>query len=309
MTYFVVQVRSGTEIEVKDMLNNALNRVGDSMVKAIYAMETFTEIIRDGNTAVDLSELNSEDISEHLYVKRIQAGLNNLRIACDKLKEYKDANSLALLETYKYNIRELSKDLREVRKNTKKISSVISGYILVELNVDFYYFPDNLWHLVKSVPNVTGIPSKYNVPQEEVDAFFQQVDITPEVEIQFEELLSSEESVEVRNEILHEANKVIGSDEEKVLLEKIDIIATDVVESINEMKSDINSSNPIKRNVERCKAYIRRKRQTVVMPLDIFLNLYNDIEVQTFFPAQSSFEFLKRFRSILCRHNKMVSME
>ncbi|QUW23416.1 hypothetical protein JSQ81_07795 [Sporosarcina sp. Marseille-Q4063] len=309
MTYFVVQVRSGTEIEVKDMLNNVLNRVGDSMVKAIYAMETFTEIIRDGNTAVDLSELNSEDISEHLYVKRIQAGLNNLRIACDKLKEYKDANSLALLETYKDSIRGLSKELREVRMNTKKISSVISGYILVELNVDFYYFPDNLWHLVKSVPNVTGIPSKYNVPQEEVDAFFQQVDTTPEVEMQFEELLSSEEAVEVRNEILYEANKVIGTDEEKVLLEKIDIIATDVVESINEMKNDINSSNSIKRNVERCKAYIRRKRQTVVVPLDIFLNLYNDIEVQSLFPAQSSFEFFKRFISILCGHDKMVSME
>ncbi|PID03803.1 hypothetical protein CSV67_03955 [Sporosarcina sp. P2] len=309
MAYFVVQVRSGAEIEVKEMLNTVLNRVGDSMVKAIYAMETFTEIIREDNTAVDLSELNSDDISEHLYVKRIQAALNNLRIACDKLKEYNDANSLVLLETYKDSIRELSKDLREVRKNTKKISSVISGYILVELNVDFYYFPDNLWHLVKSVPNVTGIPSKYNVPQEEVDAFFQQVDITPEVEMQFEELLSSDEVVEIRNEILHEANKVVGTVEEKVLLEKIDVIATKVVESVNEMKNDIVSSNPIMRNVERCKAFIRRKRQTVVMPKDIFLNLYNDIEVQSFFPAQSSFEFLKRFRSIFCRHDNMVSME
>lgn len=309
MTYFVVQVRSGAEIEVKEMLNTVLNSAGDSIVKAIYAMETFTEIIRDGNTAVDLSELNTNDISEHLYVKRIQAGLNNLRIACDKLKEYKDANSLALLNTYKDSICELSKDLREARKNTKKISSVISGYILVELNVDFYYFPDNLWHLVKSVPNVTGIPSKYDVPQEEIDAFFQQVDITPEVEMQFEELLSNEEVVEARNEILHEANKVVGTGEEKVLLEQIDIIATKVVESVNEMKNDIDSSNPIMRNVERCKAYIRRKRETVVMPKDIFLNLYNDIEVQSFFPAQSSFEFLKRFRSILCRHDKMVSME
>ncbi|WP_203249280.1 transcription termination/antitermination NusG family protein [Sporosarcina beigongshangi] len=309
MTYFVVQVRSGAEIEVKEMLNTVLNRAGDSMVKAIYAMETFTEIIRDDNTAVDLSELNTNDISEHLYVKRIQAGLNNLRIACDKLKEYKDANSLVLLETYKDSIRELSKDLREVRKNTKKISSVISGYILVELNVDFYYFPDNLWHLVKSVPNVTGIPSKYNVPQEEIDAFFQQIDITPEVEMQFEEILSSDAFVEARNEILHEANKVVGTVEEKVLLEKIDIIATKVVDSVNEMKSDIDSSNPIMRNVERCKAFIRRKRQTVVIPMDLFLALYNEIEIQNLIPAQSSFAFLKRFRSILYKDDKMVSLE
>ena len=75
----------------------------------------------------------------------------------------------------------------------------------MELNVNFHYFPDNLWHLVKSVPNVTGIPSKYNIPQEEVDAFFQQVDVTPEVELQFEELLLSEEVVEARNELLHAA--------------------------------------------------------------------------------------------------------
>ena len=39
---------------------------------------------------------------------------------------------------------------------------------------------------MKSVPDVTGIPSKYNIPQEEVDAFFQQEDVTPEVELQFE---------------------------------------------------------------------------------------------------------------------------
>jgi len=309
MTYFVVQVRSGAEIEVKEMLNTVLNRAGDSMVKALYAMETFTEIIRDDNIAVDLSELNANDISEHLYVKRIQAGLNNLRIAYDKLKEYKDAKSLTLLDTYKDSIRDLSRQLREVRKNTKKISSVISGYILVELNVDFYYFPDNLWHLVKSVSKVTGIPSKFNVPQEEIDAFFRQVDITPEVEIQFEELLSSEEVVTVRNELLYEANKVVGTVEEKVLLEQIDIIATKVVESINEMKNHIDSTNPILSILERCKAFIRRKRQTVVMPKDIFLNLYNDIEVQSFFPAQSYFEFLKRFRSILCRDDKMVSIE
>ena len=59
------------------------------------------------NTSVDLSALNTEDISDHLYVKRIQAGLNNLRTACDNLKVYKDANSLALLDSYKDSIREL----------------------------------------------------------------------------------------------------------------------------------------------------------------------------------------------------------
>lgn len=44
-------------------------------------METFTEFSRDGKIDIDLSE--------HLYVKRIQSSLNNLRFACDKLKQYK----------------------------------------------------------------------------------------------------------------------------------------------------------------------------------------------------------------------------
>ena len=36
-----------------------------------------------------ISELNPNDLSEHLYVRRIQSSLNNLRFACDKLKQYK----------------------------------------------------------------------------------------------------------------------------------------------------------------------------------------------------------------------------
>lgn len=34
-------------------------------------METFTEFSRDGKIDIELSELNPNDISEHLYVKRI----------------------------------------------------------------------------------------------------------------------------------------------------------------------------------------------------------------------------------------------
>ena len=63
--------------------------------------------------------------------------------------------------------------------------------------------------------------------------------------------LPSEEVVELRNETLNEANKVIGMVEEKVLFEQIGIISTKVVESINEMKNDIDFTNPISSIVER----------------------------------------------------------
>ncbi|MFC5591711.1 transcription termination/antitermination NusG family protein [Sporosarcina soli] len=309
MAFFVIQVRTGAEIEAKEMLKNVLLRSGDLMVKAIYAMETFTEIIREDNTSIDLSALNTGDITDHLYVKRIQAGLNNLRTAYDNLKVYKDVNSLALLDSYKESILNLAKELRGARKETKKISSVLSGYILIELNMNFHYFPDNLWHLVKSVPKVTGIPSKYNIPQEEVEVFFQQVDVTPEVEMQFEELLMNEEVTVAKNELLHAANDVVGTPEEKELLEQLDTLDTPIVNSIEEIKNSVNSSNPLKRMVERCKAFVMKKRQTVVVPNALFLNLFPEIELQYPLPTPSTRDFLKRLNAILCPRDKVVSLE
>jgi|GEM_PF-5630613 len=47
-------------------------------------METFSEFSRDGKIDIDLSKLNPNDSSEHLYVKRIQSSLKNLRFACDQ---------------------------------------------------------------------------------------------------------------------------------------------------------------------------------------------------------------------------------
>lgn len=309
MAYFVVQVRSGKEIEVKEMLKAVLLRTGESMVKAIYAMETFTEVVRNEHDMIDLSALQTEDISDHLYMKRIQAGLSNLRVACDNLKVYEDANSLNLLNSYKENIRELSTELREARKGTRKISSVLSGYILVELNVNFHYFPDNLWHLVKSIPNVAGIPSKYNIPQEEVDAFFTQVDVTPEVEMQLDELLSNEEIHDMKKEMLHEANKVIGTEEEGELLESIDSLETTLSGSLNEMKATIETSSPIRSLVERCKVFVRRKRQSVVMPSTLFKGIYNEIELHDLFPTTRADDFLHRLKDWINRHSSEVKME
>lgn len=292
MAYFVIQVRSGKEIEAKEMLKSVLLRSGDSMVKTIYAMETFTEIVRMDDASVDLSELKTEDISDHLYVKRIQAGLSNLRTACNNLKEYKDVNSLALLADYKDSIRELSQQLRAARNESKKISSVISGYILIELNVDFHYFPDNLWHLVKSIPNVTGIPSKHNIPQEEVDAFFHQIDVTPEVELQFEELLSSDEIMAAKGE----------------LIENIELVESTLFDSVADMILKTDSTGPIKSLLERCKVFVRRKRQTIIMPSKLFLNLYNEIEMQGLFLAPSTFDFLQRIKIWMYQQN-MVRIE
>ena len=80
---------------------------------------------------------------------------------------------------------------------------------------------------------------------------FKQVDVTPEVELQFEELLLNEEVVEVAgSELLHAANDVVGTLEEKELLERLDTLDTPLVDSIEEMKNSVDCSNPFKRMVE-----------------------------------------------------------
>ena len=47
--FLVEQVRTGTEIETKEMLKVALDKFGNMDVKAIYTMETYTEVINEGN--------------------------------------------------------------------------------------------------------------------------------------------------------------------------------------------------------------------------------------------------------------------
>ena len=51
--------------------------------------------------------------------------------------------------------------------------------------------------------------------------------------------------------------------------------------------------------VDRCKAFIHRKRQKIVMPSTLFLNLYNEIEMQSLFLTPSTIDFILRFKKLV----------
>lgn len=271
-SFFVVQVQTGFEIEAKEFIQVTLDRLKNNSVKTIYAMETFTQISDD---ALDFSELNPEKISEHLYAKKIQASLTSLRNSYDDLKESNTEGTHDLLESYRESIRELTKQLREIRLNTKKVSSLLKGYILIELKDDVFTIPAELWHIIKSVPKVIGFPSKNNVPQEEIDFFFENIDLTPRVEVELDEILTFEEKIEAEAELIQKANKeeVTGTSIEKEILNELDKLQVIDTEEIVEENIEHLSADE-KKLFRNFKVEKTKNKEKVSMSAKLFTTLF-----------------------------------
>lgn len=271
-SFFVVQVQTGFEIETKEFIQVTLDRLKNNSVKTIYAMETFTQISDD---ALDFSELNPEKISEHLYAKKIQASLTSLRNSYDDLKESNTEGTHDLLESYRESIRELTKQLREIRLNTKKVSSLLKGYILIELKDDVFTIPAELWHIIKSVPKVIGFPSKNNVPQEEIDFFFENIDLTPRVEVELDEILTFEEKIEAEAELIQKANKeeVTGTSIEKEILNELDKLQVIDTEEIVEENIEHLSADE-KKLFRNFKVEKTKNKEKVSMSAKLFTTLF-----------------------------------
>lgn len=311
-SFFVVQVRTGSELEAKEMLKTVLDRAGNYDVRAIYAMETYTEVINVANTVSEITALDEYEISDYLHIKRIQSFITNLRTSYDRLKGNMDEDSASLLESYRTQIRSLTKMLQNARKNTSKVSSLLKGYILIETSANYSFLPNELWHLIKSVPKVVAIPSKYNVPIEEIKSFFENVDMTPQIEMEFESLLSSVEDIEdVKNELLHEANQVVGTEEEKELIRKIDSLCNSLAENIDEMMEEVIQHENVQQPTQQLldllssvKFFFHKKRERVRMPLTLFNLLYPEREEQITLPFNRNI-FLSKLRNFI--HNNFRS--
>lgn len=232
MSYFVIKVKTGTELLVKEMLQQVLSKktIENVTVKGIYAMETFTQLVHNESETLEIQNLQNSDITSFLHLKRLQAGLNNLRVAYDNLKPHADVHSMHLLESYREQIRELSKKIQETRKNVKKVISVLKGYILIEVEEMVTLIDNTLWHVIKDTPNVTGLCSNYNVPEEEIEYFFSQLDITPELEMDLGDIDEIENEVVKLNTtskyLINQANLTIGTEREKELLAQYDLVVS-----------------------------------------------------------------------------------
>ena len=284
-SFFAVQVYTGFEVEAKEMLKAMLKKRGIQSVKCIYAMEK-ADCIADELGERGYGDLTDGDISQYLHVKRLQAGLTNLRNACDRLKSFHDEDSLSLLESYRVSIRELTAELREARKNIKKVGSVLNGYILIELqDSNIHTFPADLMFVLKSVPKIIGLVNRNDIPFEEVELFFQQLDMTKEIEMEFDllvDLTDIEEVEDTKQVLLTEANQVIGTPEEKELLQTLEDLdlsienEIQVLASMNEVEVEAAPKRQLLGLLKWVRVNKSKKRERVTMPISLFRALYGD---------------------------------
>lgn len=177
---------------------------------------------------------------------------------------------------------------RKVKPKTSKSESLSvfksafgEGYLFIELtfSADTRYqrLPARLWHIIKSVPKVFKILD-YTVPREEFERLCENLDVEPQVEVS-----SEAKVVEVdEKELLHKANTTKDPHEAKEINKKLDNINSITtpllhkVEQVIEKAKDANET--IQRTIDKCKAFIRRKRETFLFPVTIFLKARKKID-------------------------------
>ncbi|OEC01253.1 hypothetical protein GY31_13160 [Lysinibacillus sphaericus] len=311
-SFFVVQVKTGAEVETKEMLKIVLDRLNNEEVKAIYAMETYTEVMKELPTDNNLEGMGEYPISEFLHIKRIQTFITNLRISCEKIKENMTNDSLLLLEDYQKQIKSLRKILQGTRKKSAKIRSLLKGYVLVETVWNYKTLPSSLWHVIKSVPKVIGIPSKFNVPSDEINHFFENLDMTPQVEMEFDSFIASVAEIEkVKNELLHEANQVFGTERAKELYEQMEILDSNLETELTQIfdnhhddflsEQDGHGKDMFKTMLSSIKVSVQRLKEKVSIPLPLFHLLYPRHKL----PNDTSFtrsDFLERVKTLILRN-------
>lgn len=165
MAYFIVQVQSNHEVTIQKRLTELFSRKKVNFVKTIYALDSKTILDQPSSTS-------SKDIELYLHQQRLREHLNNMRFAFANMDKSIQPN---LKQQYKNEIRRISKELRDYQSLNSKNKTLVTGYILIELDGDFERLPSDIYYDIKSIPKVIGIPSTYNVPIEEVQSFFETI--------------------------------------------------------------------------------------------------------------------------------------
>lgn len=293
MSFFAIQVKNGQEIDAKEMLKSVFTKVKESQVNGIYALETVTHMVDKDSKTEELSEyLNGCDIADYLQVKRTRENLSNLRAAYAGIDPEDDsAETKQMRELYREEIAQQSKKLKKTGCRGKKIQGVLKGYILLELKEDLFELPKRVWHLIKSIPKVTGIVSPYSVPDEEVEHFLEHISLLPTIEV-----YSPEEVKQDENECdrLHVENMEVADQE----IEKDDKHEASIAEQLEELKELADGNSPIQGMFEKCRSFIRRKREVLSIPVPLFKHVYKRHNVEFEKEIQDT-EFIRKFMSML----------
>lgn len=169
-----------------------------------------------------------------MYIQRLQTNASNLRAAYDQLESYKDDNSIELKQEYQKQIKHITAKVKNIRDTTRKIGSVLKGYILVEVDQTFDYLPNHLWHLIKSIPKVMGIPSRMNIPQDEIDAFFEEVEMSNEIEMQLDEVLAFERAKQEEDKLIQQLNQNAAKEKQETISQQLDDMYTDIEQEVQQ---------------------------------------------------------------------------
>ncbi|HZG72026.1 MAG TPA: hypothetical protein VEY51_10880 [Chondromyces sp.] len=161
MSYFVVRVHTGEELAARESLTRSLREEEREMVETVHALVSFGEI--DGS-------LDEREIRGYLRVKRLRERLNSLRFAYLNLDPEFEAE---LRKQYKVDMKRLQKEIKSDSARDKKMTSILQGYVIIQLRMKFARIPAAMYHRIKSARYVIGLPSRHPVPLPEVRRLFE----------------------------------------------------------------------------------------------------------------------------------------
>ncbi|WP_193065503.1 transcription termination/antitermination NusG family protein [Oceanobacillus oncorhynchi] len=305
MTYFALQVKTGQELKAKEMIKLLLKKSKEKsshLIKAIYAKETYTQYF-DCNEKKKLNlspeQVTENDIFNSLHLDSLKEGLSNVKKQFDSIKKYEDETSNKMKLDLKKKMDHLTGQIDTIRSTAKNLKAAFPGYILIELRTETLYLPNELWQLLNQCPFVASIPSKHNIPAEEIDYFFStNAKTEPDIEIQFEEAVDYDEVMNQKQELLHRANTTDNQNEEHQMLDEMDELDSDFVSEVNSV-----SSHPM---MEKLVAFIKNKRKTVKLSLSLLKEIYRTVTNNMLSPV-SSRSFLNQLKSFT--QNIRVALE
>ncbi|WP_050179640.1 transcription termination/antitermination NusG family protein [Domibacillus robiginosus] len=267
MSFFAIQVKSGQEVDAKEMLKSIFYKRKEFQVKGIYALETVTQVLGRELNSENLSDfLDNGDMTAYLHTKRTKENLSNLRAAYAGIDPADDSDETKRMrESYQKEIAQQSEELKNTNYRGRCIQSVLKGYILLELKEDLFEIPKRVWHLINSIPKVIGVVGSYSIPDEEMEQFFEKIDLTPAVEV-----CAAETEEKSEEEQLHEAN-MSGTNQETEGDEKHEASVADQLDELKELTDD---KSPLQSMFEKCRSFIRGKREILSLPVPLLVYIY-----------------------------------
>lgn len=296
MAYFAVVTRTGKELQAKEMIEHLLKHSAHEesrLVKAIYTLQTCTTYVQEN---VNNPPVEEDDTYNQLVSESIVSLLGNLRKQYDAIKDKTDEKSMNDKASIKEEISKLNAELKELRNESRKLKALLPGYIIIELHTECEYIPNNLWNLIMECPLVQAIPSRFSIPEEEMTAMFDSAVTESNIEIKFQSIMDDKEIMKSQTDLLHKANSTKDRTKEKKYLEQMDRLEENLVAKVNKLKKSSSAT------IDRIKAFIRNKKETVTMPVFLYLNLYHEYRQKSVLLTITPEDFLNRLLRLLSSH-------